>query len=86
MPGVTAPIVLVQSGAFSYLDLAAIRMRLSWLIGRLWPDAPIVSNFVTYLLQESVASDEIFGGQFADHGLQPFVKLVRQLLNLKVCL
>src|SRR5262245_66672949 len=61
-------------------------MRLSWLIGRLWPDARIVSNFVTYLLQEFVASDEVFGGQFADHGLQPFVKLVRHLLNLKVCL
>src|SRR5262245_16810630 len=67
-----------------YLDLAAIRRR--WLIGRLWPDAPIVSNFVTYLLQEFVASDEVFGGQFTDHGLQPFVKLVRHLLNLKVCL
>src|SRR5205823_5403740 len=53
------------------------------LDSRLWPDAPVVSNAVTYFLQEFVASDEVFGGQFADHGLQPFMKLGRQLLNLK---
>lgn len=47
---------------------------------------PIGSNLVTDLLQEFVAGNIVIGGQFADHRLQPFMKLVRRLLNLKACL